>query len=47
MGIVYGVIDGNYNKTRDHDQAQINKFEHAIETLRTKKGDELLDVGCG
>lgn len=47
VGLDYGFnfYDGDYTKARR--QAQIDKFEHAISTLGIKKGDKIIDIGCG
>eukprot|EP00483_Globobulimina_turgida_P012858 UN12882 len=46
-GIDYGFnfYDGDYNKTAKN--AQIDKFKFAIKHLGIKKGDSLIDIGCG
>lgn len=47
MGLDYGFnfYNGNYDKTRE--QAQIDKFKYAIKELGIKKGDSVIDIGCG
>ena len=33
--------------TKTLEEAQINKLNHIIKKLRIKKGDKILDIGCG
>eukprot|EP01084_Bolivina_argentea_P293059 503984_1 len=46
-GIDYGFnfYDGNYNKSPKI--AQFDKFKYAIKQLNIKKGDKVIDIGCG
>eukprot|EP01083_Nonionella_stella_P094554 265349_1 len=46
-GIDYGFnfYDGDYDKSPS--TAQIDKFKYAIKTLGIKKGDRVIDIGCG
>ena len=33
--------------TKTLEEAQINKLNHIIKKLKIKKGDKILDIGCG
>eukprot|EP01083_Nonionella_stella_P116726 347113_1 len=47
QGIDYGFnfYDGDYEKSPS--TAQIDKFKYAIKTLGIRKGDRVIDIGCG
>eukprot|EP01084_Bolivina_argentea_P025478 47380_1 len=47
QGIDYGFnfYDGDYDK--NPSTAQVDKFKYAIKTIGIRKGDRVIDIGCG